>query len=185
MERKTLQSSDNIEFEFSWGWLASGLTTSLIFLWTENIERIIDDFGHWTKKEKFSYENLSPMTKFSSFRPAREMWWVWENDMRTRPAPQRSRKSCAKEFQVELPHHRHFLMTREVRCNLWLSGPDIRRSLFSLSVVPDYCQLDFIHLLIHLSASHSKKLISATFIVPWIQHQRAVECLWECGELPE
>lgn len=64
------------------------------------------------------------------------------------------------KFQVELPHHRHFLMTREVRCNLWLSGPDIRRSLL-LSVVPDYCQLDFIHLP-HpsLSFSHSKTHLS-------------------------
>lgn len=68
------------------------------------------------------------------------------------------------KFQVELPHHRHFLMTREVRCNLWLSGPDIRRSLL-LSVVPDYCQLDFIHLphpslRLSLQKTHLGKLLS-------------------------
>lgn len=144
MERKTLQSSDNIEFEFSWGWRA---------VWPQVwyfCEQRTNNWWFWSvsKKRKKSF----PM----------KICLRWHD--RTRPdttsTTKKQQKTCVKEFQVELPLHRHFLMTREVRCNLWLSGPDIRRSLL-LSVVPDYCQLDFIHLP-HpsLSFSHSKTHLS-------------------------
>lgn len=59
------------------------------------------------------------------------------------------------EFQVEFPSlsSEHFLMTEEVRCNLWLSSPDIfcfcATSVHFSSLC--FCQLDSIHLItIHL-----------------------------------